>query len=201
MPAIDVDAARAILQAMTPGEWVAWQSQPFSISCDTGPEKSMLHGPQMVSYGLNNMIGFATGDARGIAYIRNTYSAVLDEIVALRAERDHWKANHDNQVVQKRIATKRPDLPYERSRVAGEVEARINELMQKLEALRGERDSESRWAKQYMDEALRYKAIAGRLAEAAQQACPVLSGWGQAHERNMLVAAIAEYQQAVKGDG
>ncbi|WP_406850075.1 ead/Ea22-like family protein [Chromobacterium phragmitis] len=49
--------------------------------------------------------------------------ALLDHIEAqaariaeLERERDHWKANHDNQVQRTRILMERPDMPFERVR-------------------------------------------------------------------------------------
>jgi hypothetical protein len=38
------------------------------------------------------------------------------QVVALEAERDHWKANHDNQVERARVLTERTDMPLERVR-------------------------------------------------------------------------------------
>ncbi len=41
-------------------------------------------------------------------------SMPVEIIERLKAERDHWKANHDNQVERARILIERPDLPVER---------------------------------------------------------------------------------------
>ncbi|OWY39373.1 hypothetical protein CEK28_08625 [Xenophilus sp. AP218F] len=44
-------------------------------------------------------------------------------IAELERERDHWKANYDNQVQRARILLERPDLPIERVRAYHRMEA------------------------------------------------------------------------------
>ena len=47
-----------------------------------------------------------------------------NEIVAkLKAEVNHWKANHDNQVAKARLLMDRPDLPVERTQAYKAFEA------------------------------------------------------------------------------
>jgi hypothetical protein len=58
------------------------------------------------------------------ACIANQYEVIKE----IADERDHWKANHDNQVKLKETLTERPDL-RERS-------AKMNELMDKLDIAR-----------------------------------------------------------------
>jgi len=58
------------------------------------------------------------------ACITNQYELIKE----IADERDHWKANHDNQVKLKETLTERPDL-RERS-------AKMNELMDKLDIAR-----------------------------------------------------------------
>ncbi|WP_337881847.1 hypothetical protein [Chromobacterium haemolyticum] len=43
-----------------------------------------------------------------------TVLALIARIAELEQERDHWKANHDNQVQRARILIERDDLPLER---------------------------------------------------------------------------------------
>jgi len=58
------------------------------------------------------------------ACIANQYEVIKE----IADERDHWKANHDNQVKLKETLTERPDL-RERS-------AKMNEVMDKLDIAR-----------------------------------------------------------------
>ncbi|MEN7429207.1 hypothetical protein VA599_00530 [Chromobacterium sp. TRC.1.1.SA] len=44
------------------------------------------------------------------------YQRMAARITELERERDHWKANHDNQVQRARILVERPDMPLERVR-------------------------------------------------------------------------------------
>ena len=58
------------------------------------------------------------------ACINNQYELIKE----ISDERDHWKANHDNQVALKQTLSQRPDLK-DRS-------AKMNELMDKLDIAR-----------------------------------------------------------------
>lgn len=58
------------------------------------------------------------------ACINNQYELIKE----ISDERDHWKSNHDNQVVLKQTLSQRPDLK-DRS-------AKMNELMDKLDIAR-----------------------------------------------------------------
>ena len=58
------------------------------------------------------------------ACINNQYELIKE----ISDERDHWKANHDNQVALKQTLTQRPDLK-DRS-------AKMNELVDKLDIAR-----------------------------------------------------------------
>jgi hypothetical protein len=64
------------------------------------------------------------GKMGGQAYYRaetGTYEYV-GRSVWVMAERDHWKANHDNMVARLAIATQRPDLPVDRIPAIKELE-------------------------------------------------------------------------------
>lgn len=54
----------------------------------------------------------------------------VDEILKVKEEASHWKANHDNQVRLKHILSDRLDLPLERSQAAEYYEA-VQELSKK----------------------------------------------------------------------
>ncbi|MFT4064328.1 hypothetical protein [Paraburkholderia sp.] len=45
---------------------------------------------------------------------RRLLSTAMDQIVSLEKERDHWKANHADQVRRARVLLERHDLPLER---------------------------------------------------------------------------------------
>ncbi len=56
-------------------------------------------------------------EAFGIPWEDDGYTIVgllISKCEKLMKERDHWKANHDNQVSRARVLMERPDLPIER---------------------------------------------------------------------------------------
>jgi hypothetical protein len=57
-------------------------------------------------------------------------TALKAEIEALRKDRDHWRANHDNQVLMKRALLDRPDL--------GDRAKTVQALFAQLEILQAE---------------------------------------------------------------
>lgn len=62
--------------------------------------------------------------ARAIAAL----SAQSAEIARLIADRDHWKANHDQMVARKALLEQRPDLPVDRIPAYKEMEQLQREL-------------------------------------------------------------------------
>lgn len=54
------------------------------------------------------------GDALGCDPNEGGAEPILDAIEKLKAERNHWKANHDAQVQRARVLIDRPDIPLER---------------------------------------------------------------------------------------
>lgn len=66
-----------------------------------------------------------------------------DQVEALTAERDHWKANHDNQVKRARVLIERTDMPLERVRAyeqIGELQSANIEWMRHSVSITKERD-------------------------------------------------------------
>lgn len=61
------------------------------------------------------------GDPCGYAATPTNVLALIAEVRALRADRDHWKANHDNQVSRARFLIERGDIPVERVRAYEEM--------------------------------------------------------------------------------
>lgn len=66
-------------------------------------------------------------------------SPLLERIDQLEAQRDHWKANHENQVRRARILIERTDMPIERVSAYNrmlELEQQRDQLLTALEELR-----------------------------------------------------------------
>ena len=54
----------------------------------------------------------------------------LTELEIMTKDRDHWKANHDHQVIIARILKDRTDMPLERVKAHGLVGLLLKELEQ-----------------------------------------------------------------------
>lgn len=117
-----------------------------------------------------------------------------EDIAKLTAERDHWKANHDNRVKAARVLIDRPDLPLERTEAYRQMEKliaerdaykkaldsaedQITDLKETRNRLTAERDaalaevkSEQNWASFYAQESLSLKS-ALREAKEAMESC------------------------------
>ena len=73
--------------------------------------------------------------AKSVEDVVRTLTHKSELIEDLLRERDHWKANHDNQVQRARILLERPDMPLERVKAYHTVIAanqRANELEQQM---------------------------------------------------------------------
>lgn len=69
-------------------------------------------------------LGVADGDYEELCRVSQASSV----IAGLRAERDHWKANHDQMVQRNSVLRERPDLPVDRLPAISRYEARIFSL-------------------------------------------------------------------------
>lgn len=87
-------------------------------------------------------IGINVGGTVHVMGVR-TWHALADRIRQLEAERDQWKAAHDEMVVRNKLLRNRPDLPLERVTGYDEVmqqlaaeRAKVERLLTDLQAIR-----------------------------------------------------------------
>jgi DNA repair exonuclease SbcCD ATPase subunit len=73
------------------------------------------------------------------------YNELVDELSKVQADRDHWKANHDQMVARKALLEQRPDLPVDRIPAYKEMER----LQSELAAVRQELEEAKRDAERY----------------------------------------------------
>jgi hypothetical protein len=71
-----------------------------------------------------------------LASERAMNAMMTEEVERLTADRDHWQANHDNQVSRARFLIERSDIPVERVRAYEEMGA----LLELEEAIRHDRE-------------------------------------------------------------
>ena len=82
---INLDEARKIEQAMSPLPWIVLEGEFGEFTIIRSPNHP-LHKDGLIKWGLSDEA--TTPDAKGLAYIRTTYSALLNEIESLRSRLD-----------------------------------------------------------------------------------------------------------------
>ncbi|WP_374424589.1 ead/Ea22-like family protein [Chromobacterium sp.] len=99
----------SLARAATPGPWANQTSNGWRRVGTAAASRGRIDG-DVVANGAASPANMAYIAAANPAMVL----ALLDRIAELERERDHWMANHDNQVQRARILIERPDMPLER---------------------------------------------------------------------------------------